>query len=255
MRNYGRKSMISKSQISFIKSLQQKKIRKEHGLFIVEGLKSVSEFINSDYTVDTIFYTENVMPKLDILSHNIKAIEISVQDLTKISALTNPQQILALVKVPKSRVLTTEMLKGSFTIALDGIQDPGNLGTIIRSADWFGIKLLVCSEDTVDVYNSKVVQATMGSLSRIQVAYTDLEKFLEDAGVPLFGAVLEGKSIYETEFGNEGILIFGNEGNGIRPEISMKIEFPVTIPRFGNAESLNVGVSASIICSEIRRNS
>ena len=247
--------MISKSQISFIKSLQQKRIRKEHGLFIVEGLKSVSEFIHSDYTIDTIYYTENVMPKLGILSHNIKAIEISASDLAKISALTSPQQILALVKVPKARVLTTEMLKGSFTIALDGIQDPGNLGTIIRTADWFGIKLLVCSEDTVDVYNSKVVQATMGSLSRVHVAYTDLDQVLEQTGVPIFGALLDGKSIYKTDFGMEGIVILGNEGNGIRPEIIRQIEFPVTIPRFGKAESLNVAVSASIFCSEMRRNS
>jgi len=195
------------------------------------------------------------MPKLGILSHNIKSIEISASDLAKISALTSPQQILALVKVPKARVLTTEILKGSFTIVLDGIQDPGNLGTIIRTADWFGIKLLVCSEDTVDVYNSKVVQATMGSLSRVHVAYTNLGEFLVHAEVPVFGALLDGKSIYQTQFGMEGIVILGNEGNGIRPEIISQIEFPVTIPRFGEAESLNVAVSASIFCSEMRRNS
>ncbi|WP_411274897.1 TrmH family RNA methyltransferase [Daejeonella sp.] len=247
--------MISKSQISFIKSLQQKKIRKANGLFIVEGLKSVSEFINSDYTIDTIYYTENVMPKLGNLSQNIKSIEISVSDLTKISALTSPQQVLAIVKIPKHRDLTKQMLKGSFTIAIDGIQDPGNFGTIIRTADWFGVNHLVCSEDTVDVYNPKVVQATMGSLSRIYVAYFDLHEFLDDPGVPVFGALLEGKSIYETNFGNEGILILGNEGNGIRPQIISKIQFPITIPRFGEAESLNVAVSASIFCSEIRRNS
>jgi TrmH family RNA methyltransferase len=247
--------MISKSQISFIKSLQQKKIRKEHGLFIVEGLKSVSEFIHSDYTVDTIFYTENVMPKLGNLSQNIKAIEISASNLNKISVLTSPQQTLALVKIPESRELTPKLLKGSFTIALDGIQDPGNLGTIIRTADWFGVELLICSEDTVDAYNSKVVQATMGSLSRVHVAYANLDGFLNDAEVPVFGALLDGQSIYETDFGHEGILIFGNEGNGIRPEISRQIKFPVTIPRFGKAESLNVAVSASIFCSEIRRNS
>ncbi|WP_424290235.1 TrmH family RNA methyltransferase [Daejeonella sp.] len=247
--------MISKSQISFIKSLQQKKIRKEHGLFVVEGLKSVSEFIHSHYTVDTIYYIENVMPKLGNLSHNIKPIEISISELTKISALSSPQQILALVKIPEHRTLTTQMLKGCFTIALDGIQDPGNLGTIIRTADWFGIKYLVCSGDTVDAYNSKVVQATMGSLSRVHVSYTNLDKFLEQADVPVFGALLEGNSIYKTEFGSEGILILGNEGNGIRSEISRRIQFPVTIPRFGEAESLNVAVSASIFCSEMRRNS
>ena len=247
--------MISKSQISFIKSLQQKKIRKEHGLFIVEGLKSISEFIRSGYTADTIFYTENVMPKLGNLSQNIKLIEISTSDLSKISALTSPQQILALINIPEYRGLTTQMLKGSFTIALDGIQDPGNLGTIIRTADWFGMKLLICSEDTVDVYNSKVVQATMGSLSRVHVEYTDLDKFLQHSNVPVFGALLDGKSIYETNFGSEGIVVLGNEGNGIRPEIINRIAYPVTIPRFGNAESLNVAICASIFCSEMRRNS
>ena len=254
VRNYGRKSMISKSQISFVKSLQQKKIRKEHGLFIVEGLKSVSEFIQSDYIVDTIFYTSNVISKLGKLSHNIKAIEISTLDLTKISALTSPQQTLALVKIPAARELTPKLLKGSFTIALDGIQDPGNLGTIIRTADWFGVALLICSENTVDGYNSKVVQATMGSWSRVHIAYTNLDKFLEDIDIPIFGAVMHGQSIYKTDFGKEGILILGNEGNGISPEIIRRIKYPVTIPRFGKAESLNVAVSASIFCSEIRRN-
>lgn len=147
------------------------------------------------------------------------------------------------------------MLKGSFTLALDGIQDPGNLGTIIRTADWFGLKRVICSEDTVDVYNSKVVQATMGSLSRVHVEYTDLQKLLQNCGLPIFGALLDGKSIYQTNFGTEGILVLGNEGKGIRPEIISQISDPVTIPRFGKAESLNVAISASIFCSEMRRNS
>ncbi|HEY1010748.1 MAG: TrmH family RNA methyltransferase [Daejeonella sp.] len=247
--------MISKSQISFITSLQQKKIRKERGLFIVEGFKSISEFIHSDYVTDTIFYTENVVPKLGNLSQNIKLFEISSNELTKISALSSPQQMLALVKIPEHRGLTTKLLKGSFTLVLDGIQDPGNLGTIIRTADWFGMTNLVCSEDTVDVYNPKVVQATMGSLARVSVEYTDLDKFLAGSSVPVFGALLDGKSIYATNFGTEGIIVLGNEGNGIRPGIMDKITYPVTIPAFGKAESLNVAISASIFCSEIRRNS
>lgn len=247
--------MISKSQISFITSLQQKKIRKESGLFIVEGFKSIAEFIHSDYTTDTIFYTENVVPKLGNLSQNIKLIEISPNELSKISALTSPQHILALIKIPEHRGLTTKTLKGSFTLVLDGIQDPGNLGTIIRTADWFGMKNLVCSEDTVDAYNPKVVQATMGSLARVHVEYTNLADFLNNSTVPVFGALLDGKPIYNTNFGDEGIVVLGNEGNGIRPEIIDRITYPVTIPRFGKAESLNVAISASIICSEIRRNS
>lgn len=189
------------------------------------------------------------------LSHNIKGVEISTSDLSKISALTTPQQLLALVKIPESKVLTTQMLKGSFTLVLDGIQDPGNIGTIIRTADWFGFKQLICSEDTVDVYNSKVVQATMGSLSRVQVVYTDLRVLLEGCSLPVFGALLDGKSVYKADFGDEGLIVFGNEGNGIRPEIIKQVTHPLTIPRFGNAESLNVAISAAIFCSEIRRNS
>lgn len=247
--------MISKSQISFIKSLHQKKIRKEHGLFIVEGLKSLSEFIHSDYVVETIFHTENVMPKLGKLSQNIKAHQISTSELSKISSLTSAQQVLALVKIPQFTALTTNLLKGSFTLALDGIQDPGNLGTIIRTADWFGIKQIICSADTADVYNSKVVQASMGSLARVQVNYLDLQDFIKDADIPVYGAVLNGKTLYNTNFGSEGIILMGNEGQGIRPELLKHISYPITIPAFGKAESLNVAISAAIICSEIRRNS
>lgn len=247
--------MISKSQISFIKSLHQKKIRKEHGLFIVEGLKSLSEFIHSDYVIDSIFHIENVMPKLGKLSQNIKLYEISQTELSKISTLSTPQALLAIIKIPESEELTTKSLKGSFSLALDNIQDPGNLGTIIRTADWFGLKYLICSTDTVDVYNPKVVQASMGSLARVKVIYTDLEDFLKNTELPIFGALLDGRSVYKTDFGNEGILLLGNEGNGISNDLLKLITFPVTIPRFGRAESLNVAISASIFCSELRRNS
>ena len=247
--------MISKSQISFIKSLHQKKIRKEHGLFIVEGLKSLSEFIHSDYVIDSIFHIENVMPKLGKLSQNIKLYEISQTELSKISTLSTPQALLAIIKIPESEELTTKSLKSSFSLALDNIQDPGNLGTIIRTADWFGLKYLICSTDTVDVYNPKVVQASMGSLARVKVIYTDLEDFLKNTELPIFGALLDGRSVYKTDFGNEGILLLGNEGNGISNDLLKLITFPVTIPRFGRAESLNVAISASIFCSELRRKS
>lgn len=246
--------MISKSQISFIKSLHQKKYRKELGLFIVEGLKSLSEYINSDYEVDSVFYIENVMPKLGKLSQKIKLYEISQAELSKISTLSTPQQVLAIIKIPEPVQITTELLKGSFSLALDNIQDPGNLGTIIRTADWFGFKYIICSADTVDVFNSKVVQASMGSLARVNVIYTDLGDLLAGTEIPVYGALLNGKSIYNTDFGNEGILLMGNEGKGISDELLKFITFPVTIPRFGKAESLNVAISASIICSEIRRN-
>lgn len=247
--------MISKSQIGFIKSLHQKKNRKEHNLFIVEGLKSILEFTNSDYIIDSVYYTEKLMPKLSNLSRNIKFHELSFEELSKISTLSTPQAILALVKIPEQVVMNTDKLKNSFHIALDGVQDPGNLGTIIRTADWFDLKTIICSKDTAEVYNPKVVQASMGSLARMTIIYTDLGDFLKSTKLPVFGALLNGKSIYETDFGKEGIILLGNEGNGVSTDLLQQIKYSVTIPRFGEAESLNVAISASIFCSEIRRNS
>ena len=245
--------MISKSQISFIKSLHQKKIRKEQGLFIVEGLKSVQEFINSDYTIDSVFYTKNISSNLGKLSRNIKSVEVSEAELSRISTLNSPQSILALVQIPKPIPINVEKLDGNFIIALDGIQDPGNLGTIIRTADWFGLNTIICSLETADVYNPKVVQASMGSLSRVNVSYTSLQDFLGKTRLPIFGALLDGQSIYETDFGQEGLILLGNEGNGISEDLLQKINYPVTIPKFGKAESLNVAITASIFCSELRR--
>ena len=245
--------MISKSQISFIKSLHQKKIRKEHGLFIVEGLKSIQEFINSEYVVDSVYCTENLMPKLDNLSRKIKPVGITESELSRISALSTPQAILAIVQIPQQTDLNIKKLDGSFILALDGVQDPGNLGTIIRTADWFGLNTILCSKDTAEVYNPKVVQASMGSLSRVNIIYTDLGDVFSQINIPVYGALLDGKSIYETDFGQEGIILLGNEGNGISEDLIEKINYPITIPRYGKAESLNVAISASIFCSELRR--
>lgn len=245
--------MISKSQISFIKSLHQKKIRKEHGLFIVEGLKSIQEFINSEYVVDSVYCTENLMPKLDNLSRKIKPVGITESELSRISALSTPQAILAVVQIPQQTDLNIKKLDGSFILALDGVQDPGNLGTIIRTADWFGLNTILCSKDTAEVYNPKVVQASMGSLSRVNIIYTDLGDVFSKINIPVYGAVLNGKSIYETDFGHQGIILLGNEGNGISEDLIEKINYPITIPRYGKAESLNVAISASIFCSELRR--
>ncbi len=245
--------MISKSQISFIKSLHQKKIRKEQGLFIVEGLKSIQEFINSEYLFDSVYCTENLMLKLDNLSRKIKPVIISESELSRISTLSTPQAILAVVQIPKHTEINIKKLDRSFFLALDGVQDPGNLGTIIRTADWFGLNTILCSMDTAEVYNPKVVQASMGSLSRVNIIYTDLGVLFSQINIPVYGALLDGKSIYETDFGQAGIVLLGNEGNGISKELVEKINYPITIPRFGKAESLNVAISASIFCSELRR--
>lgn len=245
--------MLSKSQISFLKSLQQKKSRKEHCLFLVEGIKSVTEFINSGYHIDTVYHTPALASKLLNLSRKINLQETSANILEKISSLTTPQDIIALVKIPQQAQIETKTLQQSFVLALDGVQDPGNLGTIIRTADWFGIKNIICSEDTVDAYNPKVVQATMGSLARINVQYVNLADFIKQTRLPVFGALLAGNNIYSTNFGSEGLIVMGNEGNGIRPEIEQLIQHRITIPQAGKAESLNVAIATAIFCSELSR--
>jgi TrmH family RNA methyltransferase len=247
--------MLSKSQISLLKSLQHKKDRIEHGLFLVEGYKSVIEFIDSPYYIETIYHTVSFDPKMLKLSRKLNLCEISVTEIEKISGLKTPQEVIALVRIPTWPALHNAQLKQKFTIVLDGVQDPGNMGTIIRTADWFGIARIICSVDSVDVYNPKVVQASMGSLSRINVHYADLAVVLPLIGLPVFGAVLNGESIYETDFGSEGLIVMGSEGNGMREEVARLIDCSVTIPRSGKAESLNVGIATALFCSEICRNS
>jgi TrmH family RNA methyltransferase len=246
--------MLSKSQLSFIKSLHQKKYRKESGIFIVEGIKSIIEFTNSPFKIHSIYYLAQYQSLLPALPANIELFEVNNAELDKISTLQTPQGILSLMYIPDSERLTAEDLSGSFTLVLDGIQDPGNLGTIIRTADWFGFKQIVCSLNTVDVYNPKTAQATMGSLARVKVFYQDLEILLAENQLPVFGALLEGKSMYKTNWGSEGLVVLGNEGQGISGEVKAFITDPVTIPRVGAAESLNVAISAAIICSDISRN-
>jgi|SRR5690606_32013408 len=246
--------MLSKSQISLIQSLHLKKFRKVHNLFIVEGVKSITEFFNEDYKLQHIFYLPDLSSKVGnfLRNKNIKGNEISSDELKKISSLSNPQGILAVFEIPKFKLEINE-LKGQFTLALDFIQDPGNLGTIIRTADWFGMRVLICSTDTADVYNPKVVQASMGSLARMKIIYCDLDEWLPASDIKVYGAALEGESIYGCDFQQEGIVILGNEGNGIRENIQPFIDKKITIPRFGKAESLNVAISSAIICSEISR--
>jgi len=245
--------MLSKAQISLITSLQNKKYRKQHGLFIVEGIKSVMEFISSIYEVESIFYTDDANTKVGKISHNIKSHELTETEFQKISALKSPQGILALVKLPLQQKIVPSNLKNKFSLVLDDVQDPGNLGTIIRTAEWFGIEHIICSIGTVDAYNPKVVQATMGSLARLQIHYTDLTDFIPATGLKVYGALLDGQSIYQTVWAKEGLIVMGNEGNGISDEIIPLIDQAVTIPRLGQAESLNVAVATTIFCSEISR--
>lgn len=191
---------------------------------------------------------------LSKLPANIKLFEVTSAELEKISTLQAPQGVLALVSIPADAQFDKGILRNTFSLVLDGIQDPGNLGTMIRTADWFGFKQVICSNHTVEVYNPKTVQATMGSLSRVNVSYHDLPLFLKDIEIPVFGAMLNGSSLYQTEWGTEGLVVLGNEGQGVSPEVVDLIDHPVTIPRVGLAESLNVAVSAAIFCADISRN-
>jgi TrmH family RNA methyltransferase len=246
--------MLSKSQISFVNALHQKKHRKEHGLFIAEGGKSVAEFTQSNYIIDTIFYTPEAGSTFINVSPKVKFQEVTETELKKISTLTTPQDALALIQIPERTNISAGSFKGKFVLVLDGVQDPGNVGTIIRTADWFGISDLICSTNTVEAYNPKVVQASMGSLSRMNVYYEDLTRFLSSAKATVYAALLNGKSLYETKFENEGFIILGNEGNGISADVKNLDHTAITIPSFGKAESLNVAISAAIICSELKRN-
>jgi len=245
--------MLSKAQISLITSLQHKKFRTQHNLFVVEGIKSVLEFTHSTYKISKIFATADAAVKLGKIPQNIKLEELTVVEFGKISSLKNPQGALALVEIPHFNQLNVKDLQGKHSLILDDVQDPGNLGTIIRTAEWFGIENILCSIGTVDAYNPKVVQATMGSLSRIKLHYLDLEEFIQQNSMPIFGALLNGDSIYETNFGKEGFIMMGNEGNGIRETLIPKVDQAVTIPRVGKAESLNVAVATTIFCSELTR--
>ena len=236
--------MLSKNQIKNITRLKQKKYRQQEGLFIAEGGKVIKEFLNSTFKLVNLFTTET----FNVENESI----ISEADLKKISCLTTPNTALAIFKMPDAKALKNEGL----ILALDDIRDPGNLGTIIRLCDWFGIKQLVCSHKTVDCYNPKVVQATMGSLTRVKIVYTDLSAYLKAINLPVFGAFMDGKNVYQTNLPKAGILVLGNEANGISSIIEACVTDKISIPRFGDlqaTESLNVATAGAILLSEFRR--
>jgi TrmH family RNA methyltransferase len=201
----------------------------------------------------TVYHTPALTAKLHKLSKKVNFQDILAADLQKMSSLTTPQEVLAVIHLPEWPKLTQNSLLNRFTLVLDGVQDPGNLGTIIRTADWFGIHNIICSEDTVDAYNPKVVQATMGSLARVNLHYTDLAILISQLNLPVLGAMLNGDNIYTADFGTQGLVVMGNEGNGLRPEIQKLITQSITIPRNGEAESLNVAIATALFCSEISR--
>jgi TrmH family RNA methyltransferase len=239
---------ISKNQQKLITSLSQKKYRQKHNLFIAEGVKVLNELLNSPLEIETLFCTDDFETTIS----EKKIIRISETELKKVSTLKSPNKALGLFKIPKEKVVQNSGL----IIALDALNDPGNLGTIIRLCDWFGVTQLVCSKDTVDCYNQKVVQASMGSLTRVSIHYTDLENYITKSNLDTFIADMYGENVYNTKLPKEGILIMGNEANGVSEEIKSLLQYKISIPRFGETqetESLNVATATAILLSEFKR--
>lgn len=227
-------------------SLKQKKYRLQHGLFVVEGIKTINELLQSSFILDTLYTTEpfNIDAKKEEL--------ISETELKHISFLKTPNKALAIFKIP----IPKQVDFNGLVVALDDIRDPGNLGTIIRLCDWFGVKDLVCSQETVDCFNPKVIQATMGSITRVNINYVDLNSFLKDIDFPVFGTFMKGTPVYNMELPRKGIVILGNEANGISKNIEGLVNEKITIPRFGDlqaTESLNVATATAVLLSEFKR--
>jgi TrmH family RNA methyltransferase len=245
--------MLSKTIVKYIQSLAHKKLRDEHGVFIAEGPKVVAELLHSNkFPCKIICGLQSWMDDNAVLLRNISAedkIEINESELERISLLQTPNKVMA-VFYKKENELTD--LKNNFSLMLDEIQDPGNMGTIIRTADWFGIKNIICSNECADCYNPKVVQASMGSLSRVNIIYTQLEEFIhENKGISIYAATLTGKHLSSFNKLKEGIILIGNESKGVKENLLRLAVEQITIPKYGEAESLNAGVSAGIILSHI----
>lgn len=239
--------MLSKSQIKLITSLKQKKYRKQHQLFVAEGKKTIQELLGSDFELYQLYTITDEFGVSDHLQTGITS-----KELGKISFLKTPNTALALFKTQNFKVPHPDQLM----VALDNIQDPGNLGTIIRLCDWFGIENVICNSDTVDCFNPKVVQATMGSLARVNLWYTELSDYLSNYEGEVFGAFMDGYDLYQQELPQNGIIVLGNEGNGISVAVEQHIIKKLAIPRFGklqHTESLNVANATAIFLSEFRR--
>ncbi len=250
--------VLSKSQIKRITSLNQKKYRLREGVFVAEGIKVIQELLASSLVCEGLWV---VSPEIDLLREgfvkaaqnpNLLLADVPAAILKKVSFLKTPQKAIALFQIPEPVAPSRQGL----SLVLDDIRDPGNLGTIIRLCDWFGVKELICSKETVDCYNPKVVQATMGSLTRVNIVYTNLHPFLAQETRPVLGTFMDGTSVYDAPLPQEAVLVMGNEANGISKEVASSITSALAIPRFGNiqaTESLNVATATAIFLSECRR--
>ena len=250
---------ISKNQIKFIRQLEQKKFRRREGLFVAEGTKVVGDLL-AHYQPHSLFATKEWLAEhashLSPLTSHLYS--LTPAELSRISFQQHPQQVLALFPIPPQADFQFSIFNSQLNLALDGIQDPGNLGTIIRIADWFRIRDIYCSEETVDAWNPKVVQATMGSIARVNIIYMSLAELIDSLpdGYPVYGTLLDGENIYTQPLTPHGLIVMGNEGNGISPEIRQRVNHRLLIPSYRNddtAESLNVAIATAITCSEFRR--
>ncbi|MCR9226958.1 MAG: RNA methyltransferase [Flavobacteriaceae bacterium] len=238
--------MVTKNQIKLVVSLKQKKYRSQHGLFVVEGEKLVNELLDAGLKSYRIFVDD-----VGLAQKFERSELVSGKTLKQMSSLTRPSGVLGVFHMMGSEALGSN----DWVVVLDAVRDPGNLGTIIRLCDWFGIKRLVCSIDTVDCYNPKVLQATMGSIARVNIQYTDLKGFLDKTDMPIYGAYMDGEPVYGSNMAEKGVLVMGNEANGVSDEVGKFITQKISIPQFGGTttESLNVATATAILLNEIRR--
>jgi TrmH family RNA methyltransferase len=243
--------MLSKAQIKLIKSLHNKKFREETGMFIAEGKRLVEDIAASSIKIEHVYATPRY-------NGSLQHIDITEDELSQISALTAPQTIIALCRIPEIKGGLPD-LTNTLALALDDIRDPGNLGTIMRIADWFGINHIFCSSESVEAYNPKTVQSTMGSIARVNLYYVDLNEILthyKNEGLPVYGAMLNGKNVYDETLSHNGILVIGNEANGISEGVARCITKPISIPSYAikeGPESLNAAVAAAVLCAEFKR--
>lgn len=251
--------MLSKPKIKLINSLKSGKFRKQHGLFVAEGTTNVIDFINGEINLHSLFATQHWIDKHAEEYGNRTIVEVSEKEMMKISFLKNPPEVIGIFKIPVQSMLDVNSIS-DLVLMLDDIRDPGNLGTIIRTADWFGIKNIICSETSADAFNPKVVQASMGSLARVKIHYTNLKEFLgsKPGYLKVFGAVMNGENIIEVAKPQKGIILIGNEAHGISRELIPHIDYKITIPLSkgtdnNSAESLNASIATAIICYEFRR--
>jgi len=248
--------MLTKNTIKRIVSLQVKKFRKEHGVFIAEGSRLIDELVDSNLEIKELYFTSQW--KSNNIRKALHSEMVSDDEMKKISALSTPSNVLAVVGIPEYSIDEIDF-PNELVLALDTIQDPGNLGTIVRLADWYGINSIICSHETVDVFSPKVIQSTMGAITRVRVIYCDLTEELTKikSKVPIYGTFMEGSNIYQTDLKSKGIVVMGNEGNGISADIEKLITHKIHIPSFAkdrtNVESLNVAMATAIVCSEFKR--